>query len=436
MKNNILILLILSLNLQLIAQKSIDTKFNLKWKKNIGVTTYRTNMILSGGVLFIGSNGEDRNLDLDELDGVYALDAKTGAVKWHFQPELIGDNDVNGLAVSDNYIYFGTDNYYFFCIDKISGELIWKKQTPSDVESTPALAFIDGDRTADVIYSVENNGIYARSGSSGEMLWKHDTIGTSGNNSPLAIDINKDGVKDIIIGGRTTPYTDRTAGFVMEHYGDYYFAFDGKDGAPIWQIPFGSNLHASPIAYYTDSNELRMVLVSAYCEIRIIDKNGETIYNYTAGHGCFGTPAISGNEGYISNSKSWFDGGSFAIHKLEKDASNEIQSIASGVKSKVSASAAVADVSGDSGLEFVSVSEDGFLLIVPENKNEKPYQLKLTSGAEATPFIGDVDGDGKLEIIVSCLDGNLYCYSTNRKGKVVWEGFRGGRMEGVFSGER
>ena len=83
--------------------------------------------------------------------------------------------------------------------------------------------------------------MYAVSGADGSLIWKQDSIGTSGNNTPLLVDVNFDNVEDVIIGGRTKPYTDRTAGFKMESYGDYLFAFDGKNGNPLWQKSFGSN---------------------------------------------------------------------------------------------------------------------------------------------------------------------------------------------------
>ncbi len=428
-KNNLVILLCFFI-LQANAQKSVTSVFPLKWKQKIGVTTYRTNMVLDGDILYIGSNGEDRNLKVDPLDGVYALNAKTGEKIWHFQPELLGDNDVNGLAVDKENIYFGTDNYYFFCLDKKSGEQKWKIETRYDVESMPVMADLNGDGSKEVVFSVQGAGVHAVSAENGKLLWKQDSIGTSGNHAPLCVDLNNDGTKDVLIGGRTTPYTNRTAGFKMEHYGDYLFAFDGKNGTPLWQHPFGSNLHASPVAYRDQHDSLVICMVSAYCSLKFLRPNGEKRWSYSFGYGCFASPALS--EKSISNSTSWHSRGGFSIYGKSNFKKEDVFSRSGGETGLVSASAAVADVSGDKGMEFISVDEDYRLLIVPESEKEKSYYLKLPKGAEATPYVLDVDGDGKNEILVACLDGYLYCYSTNRKGEVQWEGFRGGRKDGVY----
>lgn len=127
------------------AQKPVTTEFPLKWKTKIGITTYRTNMILHDGLLYISSNGKNRDSRLDELDGVYAIDPKTGAVKATYKVPFAGDNDVTGISIADNKLFFGTDNYYFFCFDLKTGRELWKRPLPYDVESAPVNADFDRD---------------------------------------------------------------------------------------------------------------------------------------------------------------------------------------------------------------------------------------------------------------------------------------------------
>ena len=38
-------------------QAPISSAFKLKWKTDIGITCYRTNMILKDGIIYLGSNG-------------------------------------------------------------------------------------------------------------------------------------------------------------------------------------------------------------------------------------------------------------------------------------------------------------------------------------------------------------------------------------------
>ncbi|MEZ4936465.1 MAG: PQQ-binding-like beta-propeller repeat protein [Crocinitomicaceae bacterium] len=412
------------------AQQKIEEVFPLKWKQKIGVTTYRTNMVLDQGLLFIGSNGEDRNQELDKLDGIYALDATTGKLKWHFQMEMLGDNDVTGVAVSGDKVFFGTDNYYFFCLNKDTGKQLWKFRTPNDVESMSTLADLNGDSKEDVVFTVENFGVYVLDSEDGRLIWKQDSIGTSGNHVPLCLDLNEDGVKDVIVGGRGTPYTNRTAGFKMEHYGDYLFAFDGKNGKPLWQVPFGSNLHASPVAYKDERIGWVICMVSAYCELKFLNVKGEKLWSYSFGYGCFASPSLSDHN--IGIATSWGRNGGFGIYEKSHFVKEDSKYKYADTSDVVSSSSAIADISGDDGMEFIALDEANRMLIIPESKNEDSYHLILPKGGEATPYVLDVDGDGTNEILVASLDGYLYCYSTNKKGKVLWEGFRGGRKNGVY----
>ena len=102
-------------------QAPISSAFKLKWKADIGITCYRTNMILKDGIIYLGSNGGDRNSLDDSKDGVHAIDAKTGKTIRRYGLPYLGDNDVAGIAISGDRLFFGTDNYAFLCFDLQSG---------------------------------------------------------------------------------------------------------------------------------------------------------------------------------------------------------------------------------------------------------------------------------------------------------------------------
>ena len=107
--------------------QNIQSVFKEKWKTDIGVTTFRTNIIYDdfSDIIIVGSNGKSRALLGDNKDGVYLLNPKTGIIKTHLKSKSVTDSDVNGVAVSENYIYFGNDNSMFYCSNK-SGKKVWE----------------------------------------------------------------------------------------------------------------------------------------------------------------------------------------------------------------------------------------------------------------------------------------------------------------------
>src|SRR5574343_1793270 len=92
------------------AKQTIAKLFPLKWKADIGVTTYRTNMIFHDGSIYIASNGKDRNLTNDEKDGVYKIDAKTGKITYQYRIQYAGDNDITGISIADKKLFRSEEN--------------------------------------------------------------------------------------------------------------------------------------------------------------------------------------------------------------------------------------------------------------------------------------------------------------------------------------
>ncbi|MCB9188829.1 MAG: PQQ-binding-like beta-propeller repeat protein [Flavobacteriales bacterium] len=405
--------------------QNITKTFPLKWKSKIGVTTYRTNIIEENGFIYVGSNGENTSSDDDALDGVYKIDAKTGKLNHHYQAQILGDNDVTGIALKDGSIYFGTDNYYFYCFDEKSGEEKWKFNTPYDVESVPVVADLDGDSKMEVIFCVQHNGVYCLNTEDGSVKWMLDSISShQGNVAPLVVDCNHDGVLDVVCGFRGRPNSDKLAGFKMAHYGDYLMALNGKDGMPIWSKPTGAGIHASPFLF-EESGELRIASLDSYGEFQVLNLDGEEIKNVGFGYNKYMSPVWYNGWLLLSDYSDYLGDDAFEMqedgfNKLIKEKSPSYSGSMNGAKS---ATTLVADILGKGTQQFIAVSESGDLYISDKEGNALK-ELKFPSGAEATPLIKDVDGDGKLELLIASLDGYLYCYETNSSGEVFYGQFR------------
>lgn len=412
---------------QAFAQKDVTSVFPVKWKTNIGISTYRTNMVFHKGSIYIGSNGEDRNFKKDERDGVYEINAATGKVLHHFKAPFLGDNDVNGIAIGDDKLFFGGDNFYFFCYDLNSKAELWKTPLPYDVESCPQLADLNGDHVLDVAFNVEQNAFYALNGVDGSLLWKNEAISShNGNVSPLAYDVDGDGVMDFITSGRGNPNSDEIAGFKMRHYGDYNVALNGRDGSFLWMVETGAGVHASPFLYKNGS-EIEFIFLDCYGELNSVSKTGRVIRRIDFGYDNFSSPLVTTDRHIvIGQGTGEFDNKFFVCENdstpcyLKEQAKYETALIS---EERVSASTMQADVLNLKKDQLIGVTESGTLFI--QHTNGKLIQkLKLPAGAEATVFIQDIDGDKKLEILIADLNGNLTCYKTKSSAKATHGKFR------------
>lgn len=420
MESGLKILAMLLFSGSLIAQQPIEKGFKLNWKVPVGITTYRTNMIFYKGSIFIGTNGKERNSLTDAQDGVYQLDAKSGKIQHHFQTPFMGDNDVTGIAIADNKLFFGTDNFTFFCYDLTTKKELWKRRTPYDVESAPVTEDFNQDGMKDVFFTVEGNGFYALSGLDGSTLWQKDSVNSNaGNAAPLLVDINNDGVKDIVSSMRGKPSSSEIDGFKMRHYGDYHWALDGKTGETLWLVESGAGIHNSPFSFEV-KGEKRIALLDCYGEFKVVDLAGHILSTTNFGYGYFNSPVITQDQHLVI--------GNYAVEYKDEFISVEEESgipylngnaQSNGVKidGNVSATTMIADVLGKGSQQAIGVSENGILFITQTDGIELKKYL-LHKGAEASVFIQDIDNDGFLELLVAELDGNLYCYKTKSKGKV------------------
>lgn len=387
----------------------------VKWTAKVGLTTFRTTMALTDGVIVIGTHGKTLEGKNEASDGVYLLAPATGKETRKISTPGSGDRDVGGIAVDAGTVYFTADNSQIVAA-KLDGKIVWTAKAEGKVRPAPALADLDGDRAIDVVVGDESGALRALHGATGKPLW---TVKTGENEynargfiAAAAIsDLDGDGHDDVVAAARD--------GIVA--------AYRGKDGGVLWQHMDDSGVHASPTVADFDLDGKPEVLAAwSYGEVSVHDgKTGAlrwgTVLQQDGGgiEGLFATPTpLPGKPGVLVAGTAWWD---------EQDSVILVGASARMFRAftgRVSASAIVGDLDDDGRPEAIVGTEKGVLLAFNADGGRAEL-AKLGGPIEAPAMLADVDSDGKLELLVASNDGELTCFTTTSTSKPYLSRFRG-----------
>ncbi|MBE7398454.1 PQQ-binding-like beta-propeller repeat protein [Bacteroides fragilis] len=146
------------------AAAALDSMPGLAWVKNIGANIYMTSPLIHNGDIYTASVDED----LKGRAHIYALDGKSGEIKWKYPVK----SSVKNTIAIDNGLVFAQDvlgNLY--AVDCESGKLCWESKLP--VNGLPAL--IDGLVACDgVVYAGTGKALSAFEARTGRRIWKNE----------------------------------------------------------------------------------------------------------------------------------------------------------------------------------------------------------------------------------------------------------------------
>jgi eukaryotic-like serine/threonine-protein kinase len=208
--------------------------------------TFSSAATVAGGTVFIGS--ADKRL--------YAVDARTGREKWHFDTQ---DIVRSRPAVADGRVFIGSFDHHVYAVDARDGSLQWKFDTGRHVVSSPAVwdgAVFIGSRCSDlfaldattgkvnwkffywsswvessanirdgIVYigASDSQELFAIAPATGKQIWNFDTDGDSWS-TPAVTE------KRVYIGAVGTP------GYFIPNHGGF-FAVDRATGKEVWRFP-------------------------------------------------------------------------------------------------------------------------------------------------------------------------------------------------------
>jgi parallel beta-helix repeat protein len=338
----------------------------------------------------------------------------------------------------------------------------WPVRTAGGVESSPAIADLDGDL---------NNGLEVVVGSNDGFVyaWHHDGTrvngwpidvsegGTSGIlSSPAIGDIDGDGGLEVVIGSW--------------HSGKVWAWHHNGACVEGWPIQLGSWVIATPALADTNGDgALEIAIAGSNGNVYLINGDGKIIWQVSTGtNWMYSSPAIGDVDGdgtpeivigsqtpgkiYVlnaedgSNADGWpitlTDSISFssaALGDVDRDGNIEI-AIQGTSKTYLFRHNGVPYnenwpkyVGGDSSPALGDIDRDGYLEIVvgSGDSNRKVYAWHYngtpaegwpkdtTCGSAKSPVIGDIDGDGEVEILIGCSAWDERVYAWHRNGTKV-----------------
>ena len=134
----------------------------------------------------------------------------TGHLEWNFTAgysvfsspaiaDIDGDGEIEIIVGSCSYNGSNlTDVYGRLYIFNSSGQVEWSYQTEDCIDSSPAIADLDGDGKMEIIVGSDDGKIYIFN-STGQVEWSYQTDGAV-YSSPAIADIDNDGNLEIVVG--------------------------------------------------------------------------------------------------------------------------------------------------------------------------------------------------------------------------------------------
>ncbi len=267
------------------------------------------------------NNDGDTEIVFGSDDGnVYVLQGKDGSVVWkYFVNEkirscpLIYDLDNNGKME----IIFGSHNFVIYAL-RDDGTLLWTFSTGDKIDSSPAIATVEGDCM--VVVGSGDGKLHFVDAESGRKKWDMSACGTL-ESSPAIADIDRDGDMEVVIGSsgnsiyaegsrffwntvvegsvRSSPAIadingDGTTEVIVGSDGGAVYALNSNNGLLLWSYHTGGSIFSSPaVADIDGDGRCNVIAGSGDTCCYALTGDGRLLWKFPTGGGIESSPAIA-----------------------------------------------------------------------------------------------------------------------------------------------
>jgi outer membrane protein assembly factor BamB len=223
----------------------------IRWRTKLGPT--ESSPLVANGRVYVA----------DWRGKVYALDERTGKVRWTFRTKGMVKAAV---AVSGNRLYVGSYDHHLYALNANSGKLIWKAQAQRRLGKRGTFYSTAAAAYGRVYVGSTDGKVYSFGATSGKLRWSHDTGGYV-YSSPA-------------VWNRTV---------YAGSYDDHLYAFDAATGDVRWKFRANGDISGSPtivngIVYFATLKERTYALDA---------RTGRRLWSYPDGQY---TPVVADEE--------------------------------------------------------------------------------------------------------------------------------------------
>ncbi len=320
---------------------------------------------------------------------------------WEFDSysELSSSPVVTSLGDSgETVIVFGTKDGKIYAVDdeakvkwlydlkqKLTTlqSLFYDSESTYSIYTTPVIDDIDKDNVKEIIVGSDSRELLVLD-INGQLKWKFKTGGKI-RSTPLLYDINKDGYNEIIFGSQD----------------NHLYCLDCK-GNLIWKYDANSPIDSSPNVLHL-FDEISILFGTDDGRLIALNEHGHFKWDFKTRGKIIVRPTIANLKKDVEKQIIFgsYDKNLYCLTSFGSLLWNF------QTEGRIVANAVVADINNDGYQEIIFGSCDNKVYALNHN-GELLWDFETDFWIVDTPIISDIDDDGKLEVIVGSFDKSLY----------------------------